>query len=103
DPSASTNSVNEVRALAADLGIALEPDGMRIALPVSTNQPGTTAASVIVAVNANGQFFYENQLVQKEPDLQARLAKAVAAAREPLTLILRMDRAVTVDTLVRLK
>src|SRR3954469_6376834 len=98
DMGASTNAINTVRTAAAELSIALEPPGMRIALPVSTNQPGVNGPSVIVAVNANGQFFYENQLVQKEADLEARLAAAAAAARAPLTLELKMDRAVVVDT-----
>src|SRR4051812_5497835 len=102
DPGASTNAVNAVRTLAAELSIALEPPGMRIALPVSPEQPGVNGPSVIVAVNANGQFFYENQLVQKEADLEAKLAAAVAAAQAPLTLELKMDRAVVVDTFVRL-
>lgn len=75
---------------------------MRIALPVSPEQPGVNGPSVIVAVNANGQFFYENQLVQKEADLEAKLAAANAAAKTPLTLELKMDRAVVVDTFVRL-
>src|SRR3954447_6953409 len=71
---APTNAVNAVRIVAAELSIALEPPGMRIALPVLPNQPGVSGPSVIVAVNANGQFFYENQLVQREADLQAKLA-----------------------------
>ena len=94
DPAASTNAVNTVRALAAELSIGLEPPGMRIALPVSPDQAGSKAPSVIIAVNANGQFFYENQLVLKEGDLQAQLIRTVESARQPLTLILRLDRAV---------
>lgn len=102
EPGATTNAINAVRTVAAELSVALEPPGMRIALPVSTNQPGVNGPSVIVAVNANGQFFYENQLVQKEADLEAKLAQAAAAARQPLTLELKMDRAVVMDTFVRL-
>jgi biopolymer transport protein ExbD len=102
DMQATTNAINTLRTAAAELSIALEPPAMRIALPVSTNQPGVNGASIIVAVNANGQFFYENQLVQKESDLQAKLAAAQAAARSPLTLELKMDRAVVVDTFVKL-
>jgi biopolymer transport protein ExbD len=102
DPKASTNAVNAVRALSAELSIALEPPGTRVALPLSPDQPGVNTPSVIVAVNANGQYFYENQLVQQESDLQAKLAEAAAASREPLTLVLKMDREVVVDTFVRL-
>ena len=102
DMQATTNAINTIRTAAAELSIALEPPGMRIALPVSTNQPGVNGPSVIVAVNANGQFFYENQLVQKESDLESKLVAAAAVARSPLTLELKMDRAVVVDTFVKL-
>jgi biopolymer transport protein ExbD len=102
DPKASTNAVNALRTVATELSIALEPPGMRIALPVSTNRPGVNGPAVIVAVNANGQYFYENQLVQKEADLEAKLARAAAASRDPLTLELKMDRAVPIDTFVKL-
>jgi biopolymer transport protein ExbD len=102
DIATSTNALNAIRIAAAELSIALEPPGMRIALPVSTNQPGVNGPSVIVAVNANGQFFYQNQLVQKESDLAAKLAQAAAASRQPLTLELKMDRAVVMDTFVKL-
>jgi biopolymer transport protein ExbD len=102
DPGASTNALNALRMVAAEMSIALEPPGMRIELPVSPDQAGVNMPSVIVAVNANGQVFFENQLVQKDADLEARLTKAAAAAREPLTLTLRMDRAVAVETFVKL-
>jgi len=102
DMRASTNAVNAVRAVAAELSIGLEPPGMRIALPVVPDQPGVSTPSVIVAVNANGQYFYENQLVQQDSDLEVRLTQAAAVSREPLTLVLKMDREVVVDTFVKL-
>ena len=102
DPATSTNALTTLRTLAAELSIALETPGTRISLPVSPDQPGVNTPSVIVAVNANGQMFYENQLVQRDADLQTRLANAASVAREPLTLILRMDRAVAVETVVKL-
>ena len=101
DQRASTGAVNSVRALAADLAIALEAPGTRIELPVLPDQPGAKSPSVIVAVNLNGQLFYENQMVE-EKDLKTKLAKAAADSPEPLTLILRLDRATAVDTFVRL-
>jgi biopolymer transport protein ExbD len=102
DPAASTNAVNAVRASAAELSIGLEPSGMRIALPVAPDKPGVNTPSVMVAVNANGQYFYEDQLVREDDDLQAKLAQAASASREPLTLVLKMDREVAVDTFVKL-
>jgi biopolymer transport protein ExbD len=102
DPAASTNAVNAVRTIAAELSIGLEPSGMRIALPVAPDKPGVNTPSVMVAVNANGQYFYENQLVREDADLQTKLAHATATSHEPLTLVLKMDREVVVDTCVKL-
>lgn len=102
DQGASTNAVNEVRTLAAELSIGLEAPGTRILLPELPDQPGAKSPSVIVAVNLNGQFFYENQLVRDVKDLQSRLGLAARASKEPLTLILRLDRSTQVDTFVRL-
>jgi len=102
DPSASTNAINDVRALAAELSIALEAPSTRIELPEIPEQPGTKEASVIVAVNLNGQYFYENQLVPDEKTLEAKLKEAVAKSKEPLTLALRLDKAVAVETFVKL-
>src|ERR1043165_7333518 len=79
DMKATTNALNTIRTTAAELSNALEPPGMRIALPVSTNQPGVNGPTIIVAVRSNGQFFYENQLVQKEADLEAKLTQAAGA------------------------
>ena len=102
DPATSTNAVNAVRALAAELSIGLEPSGMRIALPLAPDKPGVSTPSVIVAVNASGQYFYENQLVREDADLQLKLTRATAASRDPMTLVLKMDREVVVDTYVKL-
>jgi biopolymer transport protein ExbD len=102
DPSASTNAVNDVRAIAAEFSIALEAPSTRIELPEIPDQPGTEGASVTVAVNLNGQFFYENQLVPDEKALEAKLTEAASNSREPLTLALRLDKAVAVETFVRL-
>jgi biopolymer transport protein ExbD len=102
DPRVTTNSVNKVRELAAELSFAIEPPGTRIELPELPDQPGARSPSVIVAVNLNGQFFFENQLVSKIDDLRKRLTRAAREAREPMTLVLRLDKAVAVDTVVQL-
>ena len=101
DLSAQTNSINDVRALAGELSIALEAPGTRIELPELPDQPGARTASVVVAVNLAGQYFYENQLID-EKDLALRLKRPETETREPLTLILRLDRAVDVEILFRL-
>ncbi len=101
EPTTPPEAIMAVRALAAELSIGLESPGTRIELPVSPDQPGSKSPSLVVAVNLSGQLFYENQLVD-EKDLQPKLARAAAQAREPLTLILRLDRATAVETFVRL-
>lgn len=98
----STNSINAVRELAGEGLFTLEPPGSRIELPEVPDQPGVTTPAVIVAVNMNGQFFYENQLVKDPSELQVRLAAAAKQSREPLTLVLRLDKAVAVETFIQL-
>lgn len=102
DHGASTNALNDVRALAAELSIGLEAPGSRILLPEFPDQPGASGPSVVVAVNLNGQFFYENQLVRDVKDLQGKLTKAASESKEPLTLVLTLDRSTQIDTFVRL-
>lgn len=102
DPRISTNAIKKVQELAAEFSIAIEPPGTRIELPEAPDQPGAKSPSVIVAVNLNGQYFFENQLVSKKEDLQQRLTRAAKESREPMTLVLRLDKAVAVDTFVQL-
>ena len=75
--------------------------GVPIRLPEATNLAGTTNQTVTVAVDAQGQFYFENQLAS-ESALKTRLAAIAQRAREPLTLIVQADRSVTYDVLVRL-
>lgn len=63
--------------------------------------PGTDHPTISVAVDANGRFYFENQLVD-EAALKARLRAAVQKSREPLTLVMQMDKSVSCDKLVRL-
>jgi biopolymer transport protein ExbD len=102
DPRVSTNAINKVQELAAELGFAVEPPGTHIELPETPDQPGAKSPSVIVAVNLNGQFFFEDQLVSKKEDLRQSLVRAAKQSREPLTLVLRLDKAVAIDTFVQL-
>lgn len=101
EPAAPTNSVNLVRKLSAELGIPIEPHGARIELPEVPDQPGVTGPSVVVAVNASGQYFYESQLIAST-NLPARLQSAAKTAADPMTLILRLDKAVPFETVVNL-
>ena len=75
--------------------------GVPIRLPETTDLPGTTNLTVTVAVDAQGQFYFENQLAT-ESRLKEKLSSAVSRAKEPITLVVQADRAVTHDVLVRL-
>jgi len=74
--------------------------GIPIKLPQTVDLPGTTNLTVTVAVDAQGQLYFENQLAT-ESSFKARLSAAVARAREPLTLVVQADRAVTHEILVK--
>ena len=78
--------------------------GIRVPLdlPRADDLPGTDKLTIAVAIDANGQFYFENQCIE-EPDLKARLVKAVANAREPLTLIVEADKAVRYERLIGLR
>jgi biopolymer transport protein ExbD len=69
--------------------------------PSADNLPGTDQPGVSVAVGADGRFYFENQIVS-ESQLKSSLASAVKNSREPLTLVVHADKAVTYDQLVRL-
>ena len=63
--------------------------------------PGTDKPTVAVAVDAGGRYYFANQLVG-EDKLKAALKIAVRRSREPLTLVIHADKAVTFEQLVRL-
>ena len=75
--------------------------GVPIHLPEVANLPGTVNPTVIVAVDENGQFYFQNQ-VSDEARLREKLQAAVANANEPLTLIVQADQDVKYTTVVRL-
>jgi biopolymer transport protein ExbD len=75
--------------------------GVPIRLPEAANLPGTANPTVVVAVDENGQFYFQNQ-VSDEARLKEKLRAAVANASEPLTLIVQADEDVKYTTVVRL-
>ncbi len=75
--------------------------GVRIDLPVAEGLPGTDKPGVAVAIDASGRLYFENQWIP-ENDLRNRLKKVVASAKEPLTLVIQADKAVTYDQLIQL-
>jgi biopolymer transport protein ExbD len=77
------------------------PPGLKLQLPVAEELPGISGPTVTVAVDANGLYFYENQVIA-EKQLKARLAAAVIQSGEPLTLVMLADKSVSFDTIIRL-
>jgi len=75
--------------------------GVPISLPEAGDFPGVIGRTVVVAVDASGQFYFDNQLTQ-ERLLQQQLHSAVEASREPLTLIVQMDKGVASERVLRL-
>ena len=75
--------------------------GVPIRLPEAEDLPGVIGPTVIVAMDASGQCYFDNQLTS-ERLLQQSLAEAVQASWAPLTLIIQADKDVTREKLDRL-
>ncbi|MBC8094557.1 MAG: biopolymer transporter ExbD [Akkermansiaceae bacterium] len=73
------------------LGSLVYTPGTRIQLPRSEKLAGVTGPTIAVAVDANGNFYYRNQLVTPN-NLVPRLRAAVTGSSEPLTLIVQADK-----------
>ena len=86
------------------LGALIPVQGLRTQLtpPAAGNLPGVAGPTVDVAVDAVGRFYFANQIVTNEMQLSNGLHQAVAGAREPLTLVVHADKAVTYDQLAHL-
>jgi biopolymer transport protein ExbD len=77
--------------------------GFAIRLPEApaVELSGVSGPTMEVAVDATGQLYFENQPVQRE-DLRRRLIKAAKLSREPLTLVIAADKAVTHEMEIQL-
>ena len=62
---------------------------------------GVSGPTVAVAVDPNGQLYFENQPIQRE-ELRRRLIKLAQKSREPLTLLIEEDKSVTHEMEIRL-
>lgn len=73
--------------------------GIRVDLPeTSVDLPGIPGASVAVAIDGNGQVYYDNQAIASLDDLRQRLREAVRKSKEPLTLEVMADKSATLET-----
>jgi len=79
----------------------LPTPGLSLHLPAASDLPGTDKPTVAVAIDAEGRFFYANQIVT-EKELKSYLSLAVKNSREPLTLVVQADKSVTYGQLVHL-
>lgn len=75
--------------------------GLPIQLPEADQLPGTDNPTVAVAVDASGNFYFNNQLCD-EARLREQLSAAVTASHEPVTLVAQVHREARVDVLIRL-
>lgn len=75
--------------------------GVKIELPVSDELPGPEHPSLVVAIDHNGQVYFEHQIIQ-ERLLQARLNVAVRHAHTPMTLVLEADGRVNQNQILRI-
>ena len=83
------------------LGGLVYTPGVRIEPPLADGLPGTDQPTVAVAVDAGGRYYFANQIVSEE-QLTNDLRAAAKKSREPLTLVIHADKAVTYDQLIRL-
>jgi biopolymer transport protein ExbD len=65
--------------------------GVVVRLPEASDLPGSGRPSVVVTVDQTGNFYFENQICD-EARLKARLRLAVSKSREPLALVVKIDR-----------
>jgi biopolymer transport protein ExbD len=75
--------------------------GLPIQLPEGGDLPGTDNPTVAVAVDATGNFYFDNQLCDAER-LKQRLRAAVENSREPLKLVVLAHKDARIDVTIRL-
>jgi len=68
--------------------------GVPIHLPETARLPGINSPKIIVAIDATGQLYFENQIIGAKA-LRNSLQTEVSRAQEKLTLIVQADRNAT--------
>jgi biopolymer transport protein ExbD len=81
-------------------GLVFTP-GVPIRLPEAAGLPASEQPTAVVAVDADGNFYFENQLCDDDR-LKQRLGAVVNQSREPVTLIVQADKAARMEVMVRL-
>ena len=75
--------------------------GVPIHLPDAEELPGVAGDTLVVAVDASGTFYFDNQITP-EDQLKQRLFEVANASRRPLTLLVQADKDVKWETLLHL-
>ncbi len=83
------------------LGRLIYTPGVLIQPPLADGLPGTDKPTVAMAVDAQGRFYFANQMVT-EDKLKSALAAAARKSPEPLTLVIHADKTVAYAQLVHL-
>jgi biopolymer transport protein ExbD len=83
------------------LGALVPTPGIPLRPPEAGDLPGVDRPSIAMAVDAQGNYYYENQIVT-ERQLKSALGAAVRGMREPLTLVVHADKAVPYDQLAHI-
>lgn len=65
--------------------------GVPIHLPEADELPGIAGETLVMAVDASGQYYFDSQLTPARL-LKQRLAEEVNQRRQPLTLIIEADK-----------
>lgn len=84
------------------LGSRLYTPGVQIKLPTADNQPGTDKPTITVAMDEQGRYFYQNQLIEPAA-LNDSFRIAAKQSPEPLTLVILTDKAVQFENLLQLQ
>ena len=69
---------------------------------VDSNTESVANLVAVVALDADGQLYYENQLARDETVLMERLKATLRQSKEPVTLVIQADRNGRLDPAVRL-
>ena len=75
--------------------------GLPIQLPEAAGLPGAETPNIAVAVDASGNFYFDNQLCD-ENQLREKLRLAVANSREPLKLLALAHRESKAEVIIKL-
>jgi biopolymer transport protein ExbD len=83
------------------LGGLLPTPGVPLRLPPATDLPGADGRTVNVAVDAQGQLYFANQLIS-EWNLKGALSRAAHASHDPVTMVIHADQSVSYGQLIHL-